>query len=234
METIYVRNEIEDLSCNDQPIPPVQTMIFSSQSLVVKGIRALLKHVSSVKLVGHATTSVELMLRIHETNPKLVIINDDIQCEDTNTTIEKVRMLAAEVPNIDMLMLMAKADFAKELGALKLGVKGVVIKNFEREILNDSIKRIVNGGLWFRREVMEKFIREQLLLNKCSGGEGRCFKAPSFTRRELEIIHLAAKGRKNREIGDRLFISEKTVKHHMSKIFRKLNIKKRSQLKGIL
>ncbi len=79
---------------------------------------------------------------------------------------------------------------------------------------------------------MEQFINEQLLLNKYSEKSPPPF--PSFTRRELEIVQLVVSGLKNREIGNQLFISEKTVKHHLTKIFRKLNINKRVQLKGFV
>ncbi|MEM7007898.1 MAG: LuxR C-terminal-related transcriptional regulator [Thermodesulfobacteriota bacterium] len=79
---------------------------------------------------------------------------------------------------------------------------------------------------------MEVFITEQLAINKSSTNLTPAI--PSFTRRELEIIQLVVSGQKNREIGDKLFISEKTVKHHLTKIFRKLNINRRVQLKGLI
>ncbi len=78
---------------------------------------------------------------------------------------------------------------------------------------------------------MEKFITEKLFLNKSNGNDAASL--PSFTKRELEIIRLVSCGQKNKEIGERLFISEKTVKHHLTKVFKKLNISKRVQLRGI-
>lgn len=75
---------------------------------------------------------------------------------------------------------------------------------------------------------MESFIKEQTPLKTYSAPS-----FPSFTKRELQIIQLVVNGLKNKEIGEQLFISEKTVKHHLTKIFKKLNIKKRAQLKGI-
>jgi len=98
----------------------------------------------------------------------------------------------------------------------------------------DCIKYIDSGGLWLRRSVMEKFITEHLSVNKFSNEGYEDLSLSSFTRRELQIIRLAAKGEKNREIGEKLYISEKTVKHYMSRVFKKLKIQKRTQLKGLL
>ncbi|MEZ4546525.1 MAG: LuxR C-terminal-related transcriptional regulator [Thermodesulfobacteriota bacterium] len=81
---------------------------------------------------------------------------------------------------------------------------------------------------------MEKFISEQLFFYKSREADRDELSIPSFTRRELEIMQLAGKGKKNREIASELYISEKTVKHHLSKIFKKLNINKRAHLKNFL
>ena len=118
--------------------------------------------------------------------------------------------------------------------ALKLGVRGILSGSFSKRELTNSILHIVSGGLWIRRDVMEKFITNQLSFCKFKENEGSEIKLSNFTRRELQIMQLASKGQKNREIGGKLFISEKTVKHHMSRIFKKLNIQKRSQLKGLI
>ncbi|MGH7892924.1 MAG: response regulator transcription factor, partial [Thermodesulfobacteriota bacterium] len=85
--------------------------------------------------------------------------------------------------------------------------------------------------LWFRRTVLEKFISEQLFFCRLKESAKQEFIPPTFTRRELEIIQMAGKGVKNREIGRNLFISEKTVKHHLSKIFKKLQIRKKGELR---
>ena len=86
-------------------------------------------------------------------------------------------------------------------------------------------------GLWFRRMVLERFVNEQILIYRSKENGGQGLALPVFTRRELEIIQMAGSGIKNREIGRNLFISEKTVKHHLSKIFKKLQIRKRTDLR---
>jgi len=81
---------------------------------------------------------------------------------------------------------------------------------------------------------LDTFVNEQLFFNKHNSINSEFRSLPSFTKRELQIIRLVTDGDKNKEIGIKLIISEKTVKHHISKIFKKLHISKRSQLKSIL
>jgi len=122
-------------------------------------------------------------------------------------------------------------DFDKELSALKIGVRGILSENFDLSTLLECINTLDKGGLWFRRKVMEKFITEQLFLNKQSGSIPPTL--PSLTKRELEIVQLVTCGQRNKEIGEQLFISEKTVKHHLTRVFKKLKRRKRVQLKGM-
>ena len=210
----------------------ISTLLVSYHSLVIKGIVGHLKNKDVINLLEHASNKLEMMLRIQEHNPTIIIINDDHNNSGDANTLEIIGQTLNEFPSIKMLLIVDNYDMDKELEALRTGIRGIITENFEQEELIDSILSISSGGLWFRKEVMEQFINEQLLLKKYS--DKSLPTIPSFTKRELEIIQLVVSGQKNREIGNQLFISEKTVKHHLTKIFRKLNINKRVQLKGLI
>ncbi len=143
-----------------------------------------------------------------------------------------IRSALNEFPRIKILLIIDNYDFNLELDALKMGVRGIITEKFEQEEITECINAIAGGGLWFRQCVMEQYITDQQFLNKYKDNNPPSL--PSFTKRELEIIQLVVNGKKNREIGNQLFISEKTVNHHLTKIFRKLNINKRVQLKGLV
>jgi DNA-binding NarL/FixJ family response regulator len=211
-----------------------RVLLYSSHPLVIRGIRGMLTDAPGIDLIGHAANWVETMLKIHESAPSIVIINDDGNVTGSANIIETVSSVIAEFPRLNCLMIMNVPDDEKELAALKRGVKGVLIENSESDMLLECIKCISNGGLWFRRAVLEKFVNEQLFLHRLNGNCRQEFTLPRFTSRELEIIQMAGKGIKNREIGRSLFISEKTVKHHLSKIFKKLRIRKRVDLRMYL
>mgnify|MGYP001323132893 FL=1 len=213
---------------------PVSVLVVSQHPLMIKGIIGMLANVPSVKVTGQSMGRVEMMLKIYETDPAVVIINDDDKDTDSPGTLESIRSVVSEFPNVNVLTIIKAHDFDKELTMLKIGVKGVLLENFEQETLVDAINCVADGGLWHRRKIMEKFISEQLFFYKSREADRDELSIPSFTRRELEIMQLAGKGKKNREIASELYISEKTVKHHLSKIFKKLNINKRAHLKNFL
>lgn len=212
----------------------LKVLLYSSHPLVIKGIMGMLADVPGIDLVGDAANWIEVMLRIHELDPSLVIVNDDGMVNGSSNIPETISPIIREFPGLNFLMIMSIPDDEKELAALKLGIKGALIENSESDMLLECIWCISGGGLWFRRAVLEKFVTEQLFRSRLKENSRQGFTMPAFTRRELEIIQMAGKGVKNREIGRNLFISEKTVKHHLSKIFKKLQIRKRTELRMYL
>ena len=212
----------------------LKVLLYSSHPLVIKGIMGMLADVPGIDLVGDAANWIEAMLRIHDLDPSLVIVNDDGTGNGSSNIPGTISPVIREFPGLNCLMIMSIPDDEKELAALKLGIKGVLIENSESDVLLECILCISGGGLWFRRAVLEKFVTEQLFRSRLKENGREEFTMPVFTRRELEIIQMAGKGVKNREIGRNLFISEKTVKHHLSKIFKKLHIRKRTDLRMYL
>ena len=234
MDSLYIQNKINEYDQVKQSGQPVRILLVSSHTLVLKGITGMLKNVKDINVLGHARNRIDMMLMIDDLNPSLVLINDDEAGSDPPSIVDTISIAMQEFPGLNILMLISDEDLDKEFAALKIGVRGILSENSDNKTLIKCIKCLASGGLWLRRNVMEEFISEHLSLNKYGGGAKEALTIPSFTKRELEIIELAVKGKKNREIADKLYISEKTVKHHLSKIFKKLNIKRRSQLKGFL
>ncbi len=234
METLYSGNVTDTGSCSNQAQEVCHILLYSPHHLAIKGIKGMLIGEPGIYFVGEATNWFEATLKIHEHEPSLVIINDDGPGYDSSNIPEPITALIREFPKLNILAILNTSNHDKEMAALKLGIKGVLIENFETDVLLDSIKCISGGALWFRRSVLETFVFEQLYLCRLKENGRQELTLPTFTRRELEIIQMAGKGVKNREIGRNLFISEKTVKHHLSKIFKKLRIRKRAELKVYL
>ncbi len=88
-----------------------------------------------------------------------------------------------------------------------MGAKGIITEKFEQQELTKCINTIASGRLWFRRIVIEQFITDQQFLNKYRDESPPSL--PSFTKRELEIIQLVVNGKKNKEIGNQLFLLAK-------------------------
>jgi len=209
-------------------------LIYSPHTLMIKGITGMLAGAPGINLVGHATNWIETMLRIYELDPSVLIINNDGSGPGRSNILDAMSPVLSEFPGLYCLKIMNGPDHEKEMAAIKLGIIGVLREDTESDRFIECLRRISAGGLWFRRAVLERFVKEQLFLYRMKENGGQKLTLPTFTRRELEIIQMAGKGVKNREIGRRLFISEKTVKHHLSKIFKKLQIRKRGELRMYL
>jgi len=218
MATLHTDAILDKQLFNGNKIGEITTLVVTSRSLIHKGLVGQLSNELEIKPPQHVSNKLDMVLRIQDYNPSLVIIN--------------IRMALNEFPSIKILLIISSDDIDFELLALKGGVRGIIVEDFEQNTLIECIKTIANGGLWIRKTVMEDFITQHRYLKKHSGNNAPSL--PSFTKRELQIIQLVINGHKNKEIGEQLFISEKTVKHHLTKIFRKLNIHKRVQLKGII
>lgn len=228
----YKRADGEDRF--DRSEREITILIYSTHTLVVKGIKGILASTPDINLVGHATSWIEAMLRIYELDPSVLIINNDGNSTGFSNISEALSPILSEFPGLFCLKIINVPDYEKEIAALRLGIKGVLMENAASDRLVECLRRISAGGLWYRRAVLERFVNEQLFLCRTNENGRQESALPTFTRRELEIIHLAGRGYKNREIGRKLFISEKTVKHHLSKIFKKLRIKKRGELRMYL
>jgi two-component system, NarL family, response regulator DegU len=232
MATLHTDAILDKQLFNGNEIEEITTLVVTSRSLIHKGLVGQLNNELEIKPPQHVSNKLDMVLRIQGYNPSLVIINDDTIDSDHLNTLKTIRMALNEFPSIKILLIISSYDIDFELLALKEGVRGIIVEDFEQNTLIECIKTIANGGLWIRKTVMEDFITQHRYLKKHSGNNAPSL--PSFTKRELQIIQLVVNGHKNKEIGEQLFISEKTVKHHLTKIFRKLNIHKRVQLKGII
>lgn len=209
-------------------------LIHSSHSLMAKGIMGMLASAPDINLVGHGRSWIETILKIYEFDPSILIINQAGNDGDESNSLAALLPVLSEFPGLKCIKILSRTNHEKEMAALKLGIKGVLLEDSDSDKLIECLTRISVGGLWYRRAVLESFVAEQLFLIRINNDRRPELALPSFTRRELEIIQMAGRRLKNREIGRKLFISEKTVKHHLSKIFKKLRIKKREELKMYL
>jgi two-component system response regulator DegU len=206
----------------------IDVLLFSRSSLVSDTITNLLDRHRHINVVGRASNRSELMDRLNDYNPQIVIIHD--QFDNNMNTLEAVRLINEIAGGTMPLVVIQEYDKDFELAALETGVRGFLPERMVTSDIARCITAMKDGQMWVRREVMGEFVTQ--LIIKIKRGD---YLSPSlhyFTKRELDIILLVNKGLKNKDIAKKLFISEKTVKHIISKIFKKLQIKKRTDIKN--
>jgi two-component system nitrate/nitrite response regulator NarL len=121
-------------------------------------------------------------------------------------------------------------DRELHLRAISLGAMGVVLKVDSSSCLFKAIRRVHSGEVWLNRSMMAAAMADSLRSRTAMKADPEQAKIASLTSRELQIIRLIGEGLKNKQIGERLFISEKTVGHHLSSIFAKLELTDRLEL----
>jgi two-component system nitrate/nitrite response regulator NarL len=144
---------------------------------------------------------------------------------------EKDGLSVLENVNFDSLptrviVLTAAEDDRDIVRAMRLGARGIVLKQSASDLLVKSIRKVHQGEIWLDNRMTAEVINA---FKKSSEGVGRRDK-PLLSDREREIVQLVAQGFRNREIGEKLFISEQTVKNHLHNIFDKLGVSDRLEL----
>ena len=137
--------------------------------------------------------------------------------------MEVLRRLRNDAGAPAVILLAGNISDDEVVDAMRLGAKGVVLKEMAPTLLVQCIRKVAAGGVWLEKEAIGRALGKLL-----QAGDGRARAA--LTPREIEIVRMVAQGIGNREVGERLFISEGTVKTHLHTIYEKLGVKGRVQL----
>ncbi|HEX3036780.1 MAG TPA: response regulator transcription factor [Thermodesulfobacteriota bacterium] len=205
----------------------IGVLVVSSRSLVRRGIISALADEGNIRILGEASNRLELLENIDKLRPGIVIVNDDREMN----SLETIRLITQKHTDLKILLLIKDYNEDKELEALKMGVRGFLPERAIRADFIRCINAIDKGEMWIRRKVMEKLIQQLWVINPPQRQSSLSSSAPSLTERELEIMIMVSNGYTNKEIGEDLHISERTVKGTLSKIFKKLGIKSRTDIR---
>lgn len=191
--------------------------IVDDHQIMIDGITALLKNDPQFMIIG-STTNPKQALQELENNPPAILITD-ISMEELSG-IELTKKVKTRLPAMKVLALSMYNDRETISEMLEAGINGYVLKNTGQEELVTALKKINAGNMFFSDEVtaemMKAVVRSKAVEEK---------ETISLTAREVEIVKLIADELSNVQIGEKLFISERTVETHRKNIFRKTNTK---------
>lgn len=199
---------------------PIRILIIDDHSMIREGIRQLLELDGDIKVVGEAGDGKEAIQLIQQTPHDVILL--DINMPNING-LQVLEQLKQKKIETKVLILTIHNEIEYLLKAVDIGVNGYVLKDSESSVLKTAINAVFHG---------ETFIQPSLtpLLKESVEKSTRKLDIDdSLTRRELQVLELLAEGLYNKEIAERLFISEKTVKNHVSSIFKKIGVSDRTQ-----
>jgi DNA-binding NarL/FixJ family response regulator len=203
----------------------IQVLIADDHRLFREGLRLILAQEEKIAVVGEASDGQKTVDLAGRLKPDVALLDITMPLM---SGIEIILPIRQRSPKTKPLMLTASQDEAKIFSALKAGAKGYLSKNTRACDLIKAIRSVHQGEMWVERKLIAKYFETEANANFPVGDQEDLPMEP-FTPREHEILLCLAKGCTNKEIAEALFIAEKTVKSHLTKIFRKLNVPGRFQ-----
>jgi DNA-binding NarL/FixJ family response regulator len=185
-----------------------------------QGLRMLLEMEPDIKVVGEASNGHEVQDLAEQLQPDVVLM--DINMPPSINGIEATRQLLSRCPEMAIIVLTMFREDEHIFGAIMAGARGYVLKDADTLEVTRAIRTVADGGSIVDAAMTAKlFHRFRTMQDDTS--------KPRLSEREVEILTLIASGASNREIGDRLYLSEKTIKNHITSIFQKLQTTDRTQ-----
>jgi DNA-binding NarL/FixJ family response regulator len=195
-------------------------MLADDHLLMREGIRKLLEFDGTIKVVEEASDGEECIEKIKVSEPEVLLL--DINMPKKNG-IEVLKIIKDEKIDVKVLILTVHNEIEYLIKAVDIGVDGYILKDSESSELKKAIRAVNNG---------ESYIQPKLipaLNNKLVSRDIDKDKIDSLTGREIEVLIQVANGMFNKEIANTLNISERTVKNHISNIFKKIEVSDRTQ-----
>jgi two-component system nitrate/nitrite response regulator NarL len=205
-------------------LPEIRVLIVDDHQLVRTGLRMLIESQPEMKVVGKAGNSAEALALAASQKPNLILLDIDLGTENGLDFLPELRKTA---PGARVLILTGVTDLEIHRRAARLGASGLVLKEHAAEVLLKAIRKVSQGEVWLDRAMMSNLLNEMTQTKKKDPDQE---KISGLTPRELEVITLIAEGLRNKQIAERLFISETTVTHHLSSTFSKLGVSDRLEL----
>jgi DNA-binding NarL/FixJ family response regulator len=200
-----------------------RVLIASEQPLFLDGLAALLRRQRDTIVVARCADEDETVRRVGELRPDVAILDVDLPRRDG---LRVVRRITQGPSTTKLVLFTADADDDALLEAVRLGVRGVLLKSSASPVITECVRQVHAGGYWLEKQMTTMALRKMVRREAAA----RHLSAAGLTPRELEIARLAGQGIQNLGIGTTLRISPATVKIHLHQIYRKLGLSGRIAL----
>jgi NarL family two-component system response regulator LiaR len=204
-----------------EPMAKINVLIVDDHGMVRQGLRTYLSLMEDIKVVGEAQNGSEAVAQVRRLKPDVVLMDLVMPQMDG---IEATRQINELRPETKIIVLSSFTEDDKVFPAIKSGAAGYLLKDIAPAELAGAIRAVIQGKTQLHPDIARKLINQ--FVDPKIKAEGI---DENLTPRELEVLRLLARGMSNAELAEVLFISEKTVKTHISNILGKLNLADRTQ-----
>lgn len=209
----------DDAVAHDPEQRRLRVFLLDDHELVRRGVRELLEGDGDIEVVGEAATAAEALARVPAVRPDVAVL--DVRLPDGDG-ITVCRELRSQLPDLGCLMLTSFSDEDALIGAVMAGAAGYVLKDIRGSDLVGAVRLVAGGGSLLDASSTARVLAT--LRQKQAHDP-----LTVLTDQERRILELIGEGLTNRQIGERIFLAEKTVKNHVSSLLSKLGLQRRTQ-----
>jgi DNA-binding NarL/FixJ family response regulator len=202
----------------------IQVVLADNQPLTLSGLRSAVADHADIQVLAECENRERLMDAVRHHAPDVLLVSTEILQEE----LPALERLVMEMESTRVIVLTSRKDSYFLEGALRCGARGIFQREWPVQQIPVAIRKVTNGGVWLEQTVAEKVLEEILNRRKAPDQDER--KMAALTAREREVIDLICQGMRNKEIASELHISGATVSHHLTSIFRKLEVDDRTSL----
>jgi DNA-binding NarL/FixJ family response regulator len=195
-------------------------MLVDDHAILRDGLKSIISLESDMEVTGEATGGKEMAALLSRTTPDVIVMDINMPEQDG---IELTKIVKKEYPEVKVLILTMYKHDEYFMSALKEGADGYLLKDSPSDQVVNAVRTVYKGESIIHPAMTKKLI-------SFHQQDSRMKEASTLTDREREVLVCLVEGLSNKEIAQRLYISDKTVKIHVSKIFKKLDVKSRSQV----
>jgi DNA-binding NarL/FixJ family response regulator len=206
----------------------IRVLISDDHPLIREGLRRLLGLENDLEIVGEAGDGEATVAMVEKLDPDVVLLDLRMPGMDGFGALQRINKLTKRTK---VIVLTASEDKNEFVQAMKMGCSGIVLKQTASELIVKSIRRVHAGEIWLDSHTTAAVMRQFAApTDGAAQSNLRSRDRSPLSQREREIVALVAQGYKNKEMAEKMFISEQTVKNHLHNIFDKLGVSDRLEL----
>jgi two-component system, NarL family, nitrate/nitrite response regulator NarL len=206
---------------------PIRVLLVDDHAVLRSGLRLLIESQPGQEVVGEAGNRTDALAAVEREQPDVILL--DLALPGTDG-LDLLPELLAAAKEARVLILTGVLDPEAHTRAMRLGAVGVVLKEKAPEVLIKAIEKVHEGEIWLDRSMVANVFGARPRAGESRQRDPEAMKIATLTEREREIIALVGEGLRNKQVADRLFISEGTVRNHLTTIFGKLEVSDRFEL----
>ncbi|MEW5871916.1 MAG: response regulator transcription factor [Chloroflexota bacterium] len=212
---------------SSSPANAIRILLLDQHSLVREGLCLLLERQPNLLIVGEAGERQRAIELARQASPDIILLELNLDCE---LDPEIITQLLQANPTARIILLTGIEEARIHHMAVQMGAMGVVEKTDTGRTLVKAIEKVHAGEVWIDRMMMAKVLTNLSRPSHAEPPDPETFRIAQLSDRELEVVALIGEGLKNKDIAERLTISEVTVRHHLTSIYNKLGVSDRLEL----